>query len=690
MAGNDPEQARPDAYSDPSEPFPTTLGNNADPERLHEITNQWGSDVVATADPGVRLNHSHSLTMGGQTRLFGRPLGLNGSFTYRRNFRHYSDGVRGGYILVGDVDSNDELGRQFEFDPEINSQEDITLGGLMMVSYKPTDNTKVRAFYMHNRNANLQSMLQDGTFSADGAGVDRRNFVSSYRMRAIQTGFFSIEQVIPALNNLKIEALGSYTDAIQEEPDLRFFSDNFEVNPITGEGEYVVNRSQTFLPTRFYRDMNETNIDARLNIEYPFEMSNQTGGIKFGGAYTSKTREFNEDRYEYDFNDEFRRGYNGDPLYLFNPDTLGYIDTTENGQFDADIPNVWQNDRSLPNNFYSASQTIIAGFAMADLPITRRFRALIGLRVETTDINVENASVLDDDQGQVQQVDFLPSLNLVYAVRENMNLRASYGRSIARPTFRELAPFASFQFLGDFILIGNPALDRTLIDNAELRWEWFPDVGEILSFGVFYKHLTNPIERVLRVQTDQVEIQYDNVPQAQVYGAEFEVRKKLGFIWSGLKDFKVGFNASYIFSEVDISEQELIQIRSQDPDAETTRTMFMQSPYVINARLGYNSQKIGLDANLVFNVFGPRLATVSRGAAPNIFEQPRPSLDLILSQNLGFVGGKFAENWNINLRATNLFNPEYLMTQEYKGQEYVFQKYTIGRTFTLGVNYTIN
>ena len=68
-----------------------------------------------------------------------------------------------------------------------------------------------------------------------------------------------------------------------------------------------------------------------------------------------------------------------------------------------------------------------------------------------------------------------------------MNLRASYGRTLDRPTFRELAPFASFSFVGGFTFIGNAELERTMINNCDLRWEHFGNPGELYAASVFYK-----------------------------------------------------------------------------------------------------------------------------------------------------------------------------------------------------------
>ena len=73
----------------------------------------------------------------------------------------------------------------------------------------------------------------------------------------------------------------------------------------------------------------------------------------------------------------------------------------------------------------------------------------------------------------------MPSVNLTYALGELdaiklTNLRMGYSRTIARPVFREKAPFRSFNFEWLETAQGNPDLGETTIDNVDLRWNASP------------------------------------------------------------------------------------------------------------------------------------------------------------------------------------------------------------------------
>src|SRR5690606_37925692 len=116
-----------------------------------------------------------------------------------------------------------------------------------------------------------------------------------------------------------------------------------------------------------------------------------------------------------------------------------------------------------------------------------------GLRAEYTDQFVLNAN----RNGRIEELDLMPSMNLVYALTDNMNARLAYGRTLARPSFREFAPFNSYDFINSVQIIGNPELERTLVNNFDARWEWFMRTGEILAVSAFYKDFSNPIEQML-------------------------------------------------------------------------------------------------------------------------------------------------------------------------------------------------
>ena len=193
-------------------------------------------------------------------------------------------------------------------------------------------------------------------------------------------------------------------------------------------------------------------------------------------------------------------------------------------------------------NSYTGTQSVLGGYVMVDMPLTHKFRMEVGLGMKETKWSQSKKKGIE--KGQLNDNDILPAINLTYTLIDKMNIRFAYTRTLSRPTFREIAPFASFSPVAPTI-VGNPDLKRALIDNFDLKWEYFMKPNEVISFGVFYKNFTDPIEMVDNPVAVNPEISYQNVEQAQNYGVETEFRKKLDFI-NAFRNMFFGINFAYI------------------------------------------------------------------------------------------------------------------------------------------------
>jgi len=206
-------------------------------------------------------------------------------------------------------------------------------------------------------------------------------------------------------------------------------------------------------------------------------------------------------------------------------------------------------------------------------------------------------------------------------------VRAAFSQTVSRPEFRELAPFAFFDFSTVSVIYGNPDLRRALIRNYDARFEMFPDIGEILSASIFYKDFTDAIEEVI-VPTTELTRSYGNADKARNYGFELEMRKSLRFLGNTLSNFSLTANYSWIQSKVDLKGSSLAI-------AKDGRRLQGQSPYMINLGLLYTSLQPGTSVSLLYNRFGERIAQVGSLYDDDIIEMPRDLVDFTLSQNLG-------------------------------------------------------
>ena len=146
--------------------------------------------------------------------------------------------------------------------------------------------------------------------------------------------------------------------------------------------------------------------------------------------------------------------------------------------------------------------------------------------------------------------DFLPGVNLTYKPSSSTNIRLAASQTVVRPEFRELSPFAFYDFELNAQVVGNAAARRTKVTNIDLRYEVYSKPGELFTAGVFYKKFIDPIEYYFnRTGPATNTFNIANTKEANNYGVELEFRKKLDAI-QALKNFTVSGNFSYIFSRV--------------------------------------------------------------------------------------------------------------------------------------------
>lgn len=654
------------------------LGNPAfaaggDQEALNKVdkaTRSFNHEMYPTVKTPL-MNQNHSFSIGGKTKLFGKTLGMIGGINYQRKYTFYENGETGRYRLSGSTAN--QLSPLFLLN-DSKSTESMLGGVFLNTGLKLNRNHELSLNLIRNQSSNKVTRFQSGQWREQGTFTPNEIYESRWlqfierQMNVIQ---MKGEHELKDLNNLEIDWVSAVTFSKQEEPDLRMFTNDFEV---TGEDTvYQISLNAYQKPARYYRSLDETNIDNKLNITYPFTFREEDASFKFGGAYTYKSREFIENRYDYN------PGNDADP---FNGSVAAFISDDNIGKIGENGLGVHMIDATDQSNSYTGEQSVSAVYGMVNLSPMKHLTVITGARVEKTDIEVISANP-SQPRGLLDDTDILPSLNVKYEAIEDMNIRTSYGRTLARPTFRELAPYGSFNFAADFVLIGNENLQRTLIDNFDIRWEYYPNPGEILAVSPFYKRFTNPIVVSLVSKAANREQKYENVEEATVAGIELEVRKNLEFISPSLSNMKIGTNVSLIDSRVNIDPQELERIRSTDPDADDYRQLFGQSPYIINSYLSYQNDSLGLSANLTYNVFGPRIVAISQGGLPDVYEQPRGMLNIRINKNI-------SKQFTLNFSANNLLNPEYKMTHEFKGEEYIYQNYRLGRSFSLGISYNFD
>ncbi|MBN1299812.1 MAG: TonB-dependent receptor [Melioribacteraceae bacterium] len=654
----------------------TAVKTKEEAVRLDKISRSFNTHMTPIS-AGTGLNSGLSMSIGNQFEIGDKVFGLLGSLTWSQNYSYYGNGEIGRWKLPGTVDDIEALDFERDFRDEKGVHE-ANWGAILSLSMKDNTFGQIKASYLRTQSGESSARYITGKWTDIPSSATYETRVLQYTERSLDTYQFEGLHVVNPLADLKIDWKISYSLNEQDEPDLRYFSNHWTVKKSTGDTIYQSPSSLYPPGIRYFRNLQEDNLTGNLNFELPIKVWNgHSAKLKFGGAYTAIDRTYDQRRFEYDADGEginFSQ-FNGDIDEYFG--TVGIIDSAQSYFVFGNVIG----EAKSPKNRFRGNQTTAAGFLMIDLPVTDQLRLIGGVRAESTEMNA-----FSDDttaaKGYLDNTDFLPSLNLVYQLQNNMNLRFAYSNTVARPTFRELAPYTNFEFYGDYLFTGNANLKRTFITNYDLRWEWFVNPGELIAVSAFYKDFKDPIEKFQNNSIPNGLLSVQNVDNASLYGIEFELRKNLGIIHSFLGNFNIGTNVSFVESETKIPATELFLIRISDPKAPDTRPFIGQSPHLINVNLSYDNYDEDIYAGLFYNIFGDRLAIVTEGASPDVFERGYGSLDMKVTKGLFDI-------LSVSFTAKNLLDPDIEFTQEFKGEHFIYHKYSKGRTFSMSLNLKI-
>ena len=325
-------------------------------------------------------------------------------------------------------------------------------------------------------------------------------------------------------------------------------------------------------------------------------------------------------------------------------------------------------DKTLASDSYEADLKYNSAYLMYDHTFSSAWQLVLGARYETYEQTTDTFS-LQGEQLPVQSVidedSLLPSLGINWFYSENQQLRFAVSQTVARPDFKEAANATFYDNEFNFRVRGNPFLGISDIVNADLRWEWYPSETDSYSVAVFYKDMTDPIERVVQPASGTAgnSRTFQNSDAAELYGAELEGKKEFLLTDDYNQTLFVSFNVAYIKSEV-------------TADNQNTRALQGQPEYTANIVLGYDHFAAGQQLTLLFNHNGEAIADVGVSGAPDVYLEPRGELNLVYRYDI-------SESATLRARIENILDAEVEYTQG--GQ--VFQRYKRGTTFQLGLDW---
>ncbi len=526
------------------------------------------------------------------------------------------------------------------------------------------------------------TVLRTGEDFIQQAGLPRKNYMYEYRSRTIYSGQLEGTHIFPASSSTLNWVFG-LNHLAENQPDLRRFRTirNAPANTAVDGNEYrmITPPSSNLYDTgRYFGKLSETGGSHGLNYDIRIGGS-ESAPIRLKAGYLAdyRSRKFNTRYFSYLIPgtvsiDEQERLENLPLEQIFSNQNIS-------GQNSFRIE-----EGTRSNDSYTASNLLGAAYAGITIPVGRLNMAA-GLRGEYNVLKLkssnESGNKVNVNNSRLSPLGFL---NLDYDLTTASKLRFAYNRTLNRPEFREIAPFLFYDYEFDSERIGNPNLKIASIDNFDLRYEFYPREGEVLSVGGFYKYFTNPIETLILIRSESPGFSYQNAGKAYNYGVELELRKSLeGLTGSSFLDkLSVNMNASYIYSTVDYGQ-------NASPGQERKRALQGQSPYIVNAIASYLDEDSGWQFSASYNIFGKRIFAVGSSMFPTIYELPRNSVDLTVSKN-------FRRNLSVKAGVQDLLNMRYRFYQDTDrnaaidmAKDHPIFNYRRGALVNVSVTYTI-
>ncbi len=502
---------------------------------------------------------------------------------------------------------------------------------------------RIKFSNLFNQIGENETIIRNGYDFIQRPGDELRNYLLGYKSRTIYSG------QLEGIHDLDEEQKNQLSWVIganylgESEPDLRRFR-TFKKEGAENYTMQLPPSSNLFETGRYYGNLGE--YTASHGLSFTRDLTNGSANkknIKIGYYTDYRDRDFSSRYFSYlypGFNDptEGERLRNLSLEEIFSPENI----KTRNGFI--------LEEGTRPIDSYTANNWLSAAYISSDVSLGK-VNVSGGIRAE---YNIQQLNARDDFSTiEINNPIFswLPSINVGYNTSKRTLLRASFGRTVNRPEFRELAPFLFYDYKLEAGRVGNPNLKTAEIDNYDMRFEFYPRIGETISIGGFYKSFINPIEDRTVITTEQPSFTYINADYAYNYGVEIEIRKSLKDLTASsfINKFSVNANASYIVSQVDLGETAVAQDR--------VRPLQGQAPYIVNAGIYYANNKQKINAGLLYNVFGKSIFSVGDYNFPNIYELERHSVDFT-------IGKEFNSGLQCKLGIQNILNYAFRFYQD--------------------------
>ncbi len=607
---------------------------------INSLRNTW-SPLKQTGLP----NGSFGVSVGGQDPMLGLRIGYLASLTYSATQDIRQDDYQANPI------QRDGAVQVLESWSGQGSSRGVAWGGMFNLSSLVSQNTRISLNNTYTRSADSEARRTSGeSFAFSLATIERQTL--RYVERAIRSSQLKGEHTLSSRQQLDWTA--STAGVVRKEPDR---SDLVYAQFGTGQ-PFSWSDGNPDVARRTFGDLAEDNWSFGSNYKLTLRDGVDAPTLKLGGVYRSTAR------------DATNRQFSIVSTFVPTADRSRPAEELFDGRFTSGQDAVFNIINVAEDGVYNATEQVAAGYLMAEVPLGARFKLIGGARIENAVIDV-NTSLSNGNffNSGLDNTDILPAIVLNVKTSDIGQLRASVSQTLARPEYRELSPVQYLEVVGGQITRGNADLVRTLIQSFDLKYELFPNSGEVLSIGAFYKRFDKPIERIDLSTGGQPFVSFFNAAAANNIGVELEARKGLGGIAPALEPLAVFSNVTLMRSDIEVGGD-------ASSNTNANRPMMGQAPWVVNAGATYTGNSNGMSATLLYSAVGERIYSAGTIPFPDVYEQPRHLVDLSLRMPIG-------DRWTWRLDARNLLDSPFKLTQGPVTRE----SYRLGRNLAAGVQW---